>query len=348
MLKAAPSAGRPVRCWPSLKRHGSGSGSGSRRAGSPRALVDLVSSLAHIDLQHIAQHAPLAYEPIALPCSLQRCGDVVHRRCAARARCRALLFQPEGGRGPASCRCAGLGTIRAPPAAIAACSVTGLNGLQIQGASITPATFGPSCRCQHAIPTTAHRRRCFRRHCRRLYLAAPWTLSCVGSRPASTGGASRSSRWQASTSPSRLVRRCSTPRALRPALCAQPAVWPSWQPAFAQAASGRAAVPSAAGVLPGAIDYYILGPLQRKMGKVYGMVRSSSHAQGAAAPAPGRSCPPSQQPVPAPRLAPIEPCWAAPLGDGLHVCGCQQAKLGGASWPFQRAARCAGSTPHPP
>ncbi len=68
---------QPVRCWPSLKRHGSG-----RRAATPRALVDLVSSLAHVDLHHIAQHAPLAYEPIALPCSLQRCGDVVHRRWA--------------------------------------------------------------------------------------------------------------------------------------------------------------------------------------------------------------------------------------------------------------------------
>lgn len=40
-------------------------------------LVDVATSLA----SQLAGHLPpLAYEPVALPCSMMKCGDVVHRR----------------------------------------------------------------------------------------------------------------------------------------------------------------------------------------------------------------------------------------------------------------------------
>lgn len=45
------------------------------------ALLDPAQS---VDLLHHAQnlvdHLPLLYEPVAAPCSLMNCGDVVHRR----------------------------------------------------------------------------------------------------------------------------------------------------------------------------------------------------------------------------------------------------------------------------
>lgn len=42
------------------------------------ALLDPTDLLQHA--QALVQHMPLAYEPVAAPCSLMNCGDVVHRR----------------------------------------------------------------------------------------------------------------------------------------------------------------------------------------------------------------------------------------------------------------------------
>lgn len=54
------------------------SGSHGRRLGlSARALFDPSDLLQHA--QTLAEHLPLAYEPVAAPCSLMNCGDVVHR-----------------------------------------------------------------------------------------------------------------------------------------------------------------------------------------------------------------------------------------------------------------------------
>lgn len=61
---------------------------GSTRPGSiciPKAMpdVDLASSLAAGFSGLVHSHGiALAYEPVALPCSMMRCGDVVHRRYA--------------------------------------------------------------------------------------------------------------------------------------------------------------------------------------------------------------------------------------------------------------------------
>jgi hypothetical protein len=50
-----------------------------RRLGlSARALLDPSEFIQHA--QTLAEHLPLAYEPVAAPCSLMNCGDVVHRR----------------------------------------------------------------------------------------------------------------------------------------------------------------------------------------------------------------------------------------------------------------------------
>jgi hypothetical protein len=38
----------------------------------PSAIVDAATA--------VAAHLPLAYEPVALPCSMMKCGDVLHRR----------------------------------------------------------------------------------------------------------------------------------------------------------------------------------------------------------------------------------------------------------------------------
>lgn len=43
-----------------------------------RALLDPSDVLQHA--QSLADHLPLLYEPVAAPCSLMNCGDVVHRR----------------------------------------------------------------------------------------------------------------------------------------------------------------------------------------------------------------------------------------------------------------------------
>jgi hypothetical protein len=51
------------------------------------AVLDPVDLVNHAS--QLAHHLPLAYEPVALPCSLMNCGDVVHRRYALV--CYALL-----------------------------------------------------------------------------------------------------------------------------------------------------------------------------------------------------------------------------------------------------------------
>jgi hypothetical protein len=43
-----------------------------------RAALDPTDVLHHVS--SLAHHLPLAYEPVAAPCSLMNCGDVVHRR----------------------------------------------------------------------------------------------------------------------------------------------------------------------------------------------------------------------------------------------------------------------------
>ena len=43
--------------------------------------VDVATGAPLVDgLATLAMHLPLAYEPVALPCSLMKCGDVVYRR----------------------------------------------------------------------------------------------------------------------------------------------------------------------------------------------------------------------------------------------------------------------------
>jgi hypothetical protein len=56
-------------------------GSGRALRLSARALLDPSDLLQHA--QTLAAHLPLAYEPVAAPCSLMNCGDVVHRRYAS-------------------------------------------------------------------------------------------------------------------------------------------------------------------------------------------------------------------------------------------------------------------------
>jgi hypothetical protein len=56
-------------------------GSGRALGLSARALLDPSDLLQHA--QTLAAHLPLAYEPVAAPCSLMNCGDVVHRRYAS-------------------------------------------------------------------------------------------------------------------------------------------------------------------------------------------------------------------------------------------------------------------------
>lgn len=54
-------------------------GSSSRRTSVvPRAVLDPDQLAQHV--QTLAHHLPLLYEPVAAPCSLMNCGDVVHRR----------------------------------------------------------------------------------------------------------------------------------------------------------------------------------------------------------------------------------------------------------------------------
>jgi hypothetical protein len=54
----------------------------SRRVALPvRALLDPTDAAGLLDhAASLVQHLPLAYEPVASPCSLMNCGDVVHRR----------------------------------------------------------------------------------------------------------------------------------------------------------------------------------------------------------------------------------------------------------------------------
>jgi hypothetical protein len=67
-----------------------------RRGGAAAALPP---ELASVDVAHAAahllHHLPLAYEPVAAPCSLMNCGDVIHRRCGAGRR----AAREGGGRG---------------------------------------------------------------------------------------------------------------------------------------------------------------------------------------------------------------------------------------------------------
>jgi hypothetical protein len=56
-------------------------GAGRRRLAPARAM-DLIHQLSSL-----AEHLPLAYEPVAAPCSLMNCGDVVHRRYVSPAGC---------------------------------------------------------------------------------------------------------------------------------------------------------------------------------------------------------------------------------------------------------------------
>lgn len=48
------------------------------RSVAVRAVLDPTDIIQHA--QTLAEHLPLAYEPVAAPCSLMNCGDVVHRR----------------------------------------------------------------------------------------------------------------------------------------------------------------------------------------------------------------------------------------------------------------------------
>eukprot|EP00775_Hariotina_reticulata_P000983 gene983-1310_t len=52
-----------------------------RRVALPvRALLDPTDAAGLLDhAANLVQHVPLAYEPVAAPCSLMNCGDVVHR-----------------------------------------------------------------------------------------------------------------------------------------------------------------------------------------------------------------------------------------------------------------------------
>lgn len=43
-----------------------------------KAIPELIAD-ANTHLEVIASHLPLAYEPVALPCSLMNCGDVIYR-----------------------------------------------------------------------------------------------------------------------------------------------------------------------------------------------------------------------------------------------------------------------------
>lgn len=55
---------------------------GPGRAGTipVRATMDPSEALQHVNVvSTLLTHIPLAYEPVALPCSLMKCGDVVHR-----------------------------------------------------------------------------------------------------------------------------------------------------------------------------------------------------------------------------------------------------------------------------
>lgn len=58
------------------------SGPAPRRGVAARAVVD-PSQLADV-ASTLAAHLPLAYEPVALPCSMMKCGDVLHRRWGKR------------------------------------------------------------------------------------------------------------------------------------------------------------------------------------------------------------------------------------------------------------------------
>jgi hypothetical protein len=55
-----------------LSAAGALAGSGAAFDGD--ALAAVAGSIIH--------HAPLAYEPVAAPCSLMNCGDAIYRRCA--------------------------------------------------------------------------------------------------------------------------------------------------------------------------------------------------------------------------------------------------------------------------
>lgn len=81
-------------CLP--ERHACSTARGRRRARSVMVRALLEVDPAHLveQLSTVAQHAPLAYEPVALPCSLMNCGDVVHRRCASSAECSSTLALP--------------------------------------------------------------------------------------------------------------------------------------------------------------------------------------------------------------------------------------------------------------
>eukprot|EP00955_Chlamydomonas_euryale_P016834 179549-Chlamydomonas_euryale.AAC.7 len=73
--KAGPTS-RP-RDTPSTRPLGlRGLGMPVRRLPARAALPELIDGLVNI-----APHFPLAYEPVALPCSMMKCGDVVYRRC---------------------------------------------------------------------------------------------------------------------------------------------------------------------------------------------------------------------------------------------------------------------------
>lgn len=62
-----------------------------------RARVRAAVDPAHLasSAQMLLDHVPLLYEPVAAPCSLMNCGDVIHRRFdPANARLRAVRFAP--------------------------------------------------------------------------------------------------------------------------------------------------------------------------------------------------------------------------------------------------------------
>jgi hypothetical protein len=80
-----------ARCGPRLPgRSPTCSGKGIRshlRAPQKRAStavaalpVELFSGDATAAAAHLLHHLPLAYEPVAAPCSLMNCGDVIYRR----------------------------------------------------------------------------------------------------------------------------------------------------------------------------------------------------------------------------------------------------------------------------
>lgn len=64
---------------------------------APRALPELFDGAAVDALASLLHHAPLAYEPVAAPCSLMNCGDVIYRRCGGRGGRRGAQLGPKRG-----------------------------------------------------------------------------------------------------------------------------------------------------------------------------------------------------------------------------------------------------------